>query len=274
MIEKNNKDSENLILDNENIDKIEIRNIDFDKGNKNEMNIIKNEKHEYLDFRGSFSVLKKFLQNQNIIFLCKNCNSFICSNYSLEDVLVFKNNSLNLIFNLETLFEQAEKNYNSDLSFKQIADFFKDNNIIIDSNIEFTQEENTSLDFIWHKLICINCQNIIGKYTIGVPLNLIKFKEKIFLSDKEITAIKREIGCFPERIYFDDFLTNDKIYQNILNETIKQTDNTKDILLNFHSFTSVLKYLKDIKKYINISIEDFESLKEYYDYLEYLKNKV
>ena len=71
MIEKNNKDPENLIKEHEKSEKNEIRNLDFNNKNNDEMKLVKNEKNEYLDFRGSFSVLKKFLQNQNIIFLCE-----------------------------------------------------------------------------------------------------------------------------------------------------------------------------------------------------------
>lgn len=44
--------------------------------------------------------------------------------------------------------------------------------------------------------------------------------------------------------------------------------------LIFQSIANIHEDLKDIQKRLNITIEDLESLKLYYEYLEYMKDKI
>ena len=266
-----NYEAENTNLNNNlNNNYKNINNIENEDKNKQ-----KKDKKDYLDYKNAFSKLKKFLQNQNLMFLCKTCNNYLFSNYSLEDVLIFQNKNINFIFNLESIFEEVEKQYNNELTIPQISNFFlTEKNILINEKIEFSNNENSCMDLIFHNLICKDCQNILGKYVIGVPRNLLNFHKKVFLDENKLITIKKEHGVLPEKVKFDEFILNDLIFQNIIKETNMQLKDTKDVMFNFHSFTNLLKYLKDIKKYLKTTIDDFEALNLYYNYLEYLKDKI
>lgn len=202
---------------------------------KEEKNKTRKDKKDYLDFKIAFNKLKKFLQKKNLMFLCKRCNNYLCSNYSLEDVLVLSNNKINFIFKIESILEEANKDFDKDnLTLKNVFNFFlTERNILISEKIEFSKTESNYLDFIYYKILCKNCDEVIGKFVIGAPLKLLKFKNKIFLFEDKLTVIKKEKDSLPEKVNFNEFMLNDLAYQNIINETNKQFDNAQDAMFNF-----------------------------------------
>ncbi len=227
---------------------IENSTINFNNNNINAINNCnlqneektnsKKDKKDFLDFKNAFNKLKKFLQNENLMFLCKSCNNYLLSNYSLEDVLVLHDKKLNFIFSLESIHEEAEKELNkeadNDLFLKQISNFFlTERNILISEKTDFTQSESSHINFIFHNLICKKCDIAIGKYVKGVPLNLIKFDKKIFLYEDKIATIRKYKNLLPEKVNFEDFIAKDSIFQNILKGTNKEMENSKNDMFNF-----------------------------------------
>lgn len=275
IITENNKSSNNLNNTDNNKSSINIQIEGIKKTKK--------DKKEYLDFKNAFNKLKKFLHKKNLMFLCKSCNNYLWSNYPLEDILVFRDQKINCIFNLESICEEQEKeftnnNFNNNkdnLDLKQIRSFFlTEKSILISEKTEFSRSENSFMDFIFQNLICKKCEKTIGKYIAGVSHNLHVFKNKIFLYEDKITTIRKDKDCLPEKVNFEEFISNDSVFQNILKETNKQMEDTENFMFSFHSFNDIHKCLKDVERYLNNTIEDLDNLKLYHDYLEYMKDKI
>jgi len=166
-----NKDSDEKALKNENTifnipenNDILINNILNAK--KEETKIKKNGKKTILDFKGAFKAFKKLLQRESLMFFCKTCNNFICSGYSIEDILIFKDKNIDLIFNPEFLFKEIDKNFNKNNNnlnevLIEISNFFGERNISISTQKEISQENDYIPNFIYTKLICSKCNILI-----------------------------------------------------------------------------------------------------------------